>query len=148
MWNRMSLAFLSGLVFGVVPALLIGQGTDEIVIEGVERELLLNSELSRFPGKQVTVFTGEFAPGAKTPMHRHPGTEIFYVLEGNGVMHIAGRESLQLSKGNALLVQPDPGTNSFVHQAINSSDSQKMKTLVVVIHDQGSPPAVPLDHPE
>ena len=148
MLNRVVAAFACGLTLGIVPVLMVGQSTDEIIIEGVDREFLLNSELSQFPGKQVTVFTGEFAPGAKTPLHRHPGTEVFLVLEGNGVMHIAGRESLQLSAGKALIVQPEPGEDSFVHQAINSSDSQRMKTLVVVLHDQGSPSALPLDHPE
>ena len=91
------------------------------------------------------MFTGQFEPGAATPLHKHPGTEILYVLEGNGEMHISGRDTRDLSAGNAVLVEPNPGAEYFIHQAVNGSDVDEMKTLVIVIHDIATPPALPVN---
>lgn len=120
---------------------------DEVRVEtpSVEPQRLLNAPLAQFPGKQVTVFVGQFQPGAETPLHRHPATEILFVLEGEGVMHIQGRDSQELKQGNVVLVEPNAGEDSFIHQAVNLSETQRMRTLVIVIHDEETPPALPLD---
>jgi quercetin dioxygenase-like cupin family protein len=125
--------------------LLFAQGSERIPTPGVTQQFLVATSLSQLPGKQITVFAGEFEPGASTPSHRHPGTELLYVLEGNGVMHISGRESVDLTAGQAVLVQLTSGEDHFIHQAINSSDSTTLKTLVMVIHDTDTPPALSVD---
>ena len=146
--RRAILAAAGGLFATLAFAVPISaQDQARIETPGVEQHLLLNAPLSQFPGKQITVFIGEFQPGAETPSHRHPATEILFVLEGEGVMHIQGRDSRELKQGNALLVQPEAGKASFIHQAVNLSQTEGMKALVIVIHDQGMPPALPLnDH--
>ena len=126
-----------GLAIGVVVT-----AQPQSATPGVTQEFLLrNAPLEQFPGKVVTVFTGNFEPGAETPFHRHPATELLFVIEGNGVMHIQGRESRELKEGGVVMVQPDAGQDSFIHQAVNSSATEKMKTLVVVIHNMGTLPA-------
>jgi quercetin dioxygenase-like cupin family protein len=110
---------------------------------GVTQELLVNAPLAQFPGKRVLAFTGEFQPGARTPFHRHPGTELFFVLDGQGVMTIRGREPKELTSGKMVLVEPDSGEDSFTHEVVNLSDSDGLKTLVIVIHDEGAAPALP-----
>ena len=127
-----------------MPLLIVGQGSEDVPTPGVTQEVLVSSPLSQIPGKQMTAFIGRFAPGAATPLHRHPGTEFLYVLDGNGAMHIADRESLALDEGGAVLVQPLAGEGHFVHQAVNGSESAGMTTLVIVIHDTNTPPALPL----
>ncbi len=145
MLRQVGIAFFCGLIVGLSPFLLLAQGSDQVQTPGITQELLVSSTLSQFPGKQITVFTGRFTPGAATPRHKHPGTELLYVLQGNGVMHIAGQDSADLSPGKAILVQPEPGQDYFIHQAVNGSESDEMKTLVIVIHDVKSPPALPVD---
>ncbi len=44
-----------------------------------------------------------------------------------------------------VLAEPAPGDDSFAHQAINLSKTDRMKTLVIIIHDEGTPPALPLE---
>ena len=110
---------------------------------GIEQKVLIDAPLAQFPGKRVLVFTGEFEPGAKTPLHRHPGTELLYVLEGTGTMVLPGRESENLTPGTMVLVEPQAGESSFTHQAVNLSETNGMRTLVIVIHDEGTPPALP-----
>lgn len=122
----------------------MSDGSSPAGITGVTQEYLLSVPLAQFPGKQITVFIGNFEPGSATPFHRHPGTELLFVLEGQGVMHIAGADSRELRAGTAVLVHPDPGEDSFVHQAVNTDESRPMSNLVVVIHDEGTPPALPV----
>ena len=143
---RAGIAFVCGLTIGVAPFLLNAQGTEDVPTPGVTQELLVSAGLSQFDGKQMTVFIGQFAPNAATPQHKHPGTELLYVLEGHGEMHISGQDSKVLSPGSAVLVQPEPGQDHFIHQAVNGSQSEPMKTLVIVIHDANTPPALPVDH--
>ena len=140
-----SIPFFAGLALGLVPLLLIAQGNRQVATPGITQQLLISQPLAQFAGKQVTVFTGDFEPGAATPRHRHPGTEILYVLEGNGVMHIEGRESEKLAAGRAVLVEPMAGADHFVHQAVNADEAATMKTLVIVIHDSDTPPALPVE---
>jgi len=115
---------------------------------GIEQQVLVDAPLAQFPGKRVLVFTGDFEPGAKTPLHRHPGTELLYVLEGSGTMVLPGRESRELTPGTMVLVEPRAGEDAFTHQAINLSETQGMRTLVIVIHEEGTPPALPVTDAE
>ena len=110
---------------------------------GVRQKPLLQAPLTRIPGKQATIFLGEFEPGASTPLHRHPGTEMLFVLEGRGRMEIAGRDSQPLESGNLVLVEPDPGVAWFSHRVVNEDEEAALHTLVIVIHDEGTPPALP-----
>jgi quercetin dioxygenase-like cupin family protein len=149
MWSKTShtvVGACGGLLGGFLLAVSIrAQTSTPVATPGVAQQVLLNAPLAQFPGKQVTVFTGEFAPGARTPLHRHPATELLFVLEGEGVMNIPGRKSHELTPGRVVLVEPGAGKDSFIHEAVNLSESDRMKTLVIVIHDQGTPPALPLN---
>ena len=142
---QMVMAAAGGVFVGFTFAATIhAQPKPRTDIPGVAQDVLLNAPLAQCPGKVVTVFTGEFEPGAATPFHRHPGTEILFVLEGNGEMHIQGRASQSLTPGRVVMVEPDDGRDAFVHKAANLSTTKKMKTLVMVIHDAGTPPAMPV----
>jgi quercetin dioxygenase-like cupin family protein len=114
-------------------------------IAGVRQDVLLEAPLAQFPGKRITVFTGSFEPGARTPLHRHSGTELMVVLEGTGTMELPGRPSKALAPFTAHLVEPDAGADGFTHRAINGSSSAPLKTLVVVLHDDGAPPSSRLE---
>ena len=144
--NHLALAAAGGVLVGFTLAASIhAEQRPRTDAPGVVRHELLTAPLAQFPGKVVTVFIGEFDPRAETPMHRHPGTELFYVLEGKGVMHVEGRESRNLAAGAVVLVEPERGQDAFVHKAVNVSDTQKMKSLVMVIHNEGTPPALPVE---
>lgn len=120
--------------------------TRNVRTPGIEQNVLIDEPLAQFPGKHVLAFTGTFDPGAKTPLHRHPGTEFLYVLEGSGAMVLPDREgSEELTPGRMVLVEPMAGESSFIHQAVNLSTTEGMKTLVILIHDEGTTPALPVD---
>ena len=50
--------------------------------EPIKRTVLLKSDLEGIEGKEGVLFLAELAPGAVGGKHYHPGTELFYVLEG------------------------------------------------------------------
>ncbi|MCZ6886899.1 MAG: cupin domain-containing protein [Gammaproteobacteria bacterium] len=143
--RHLILAVAGVLTVGIVGApALYAQQERTLETPGVEQTVILNAPLVEFPGKRVLVFIGDFEPGAATPIHRHPGTEFLFVLEGEGVIEQRGRDPLNLRAGVMVLSEPDADDTAFIHQAKNLSDTNRLKTLVLIIHDEGIPPAEPL----
>ena len=139
------LAIAGGLALGIAgTSSLYAQQERTLETPGVEQSVILNAPLAEFPGKRVLVFIGDFEPGAATPIHRHPGTEFLFVIEGEGVIEQRGRDPLDLRAGVVVLSEPGAGDAAFIHQAKNLSDTNRLKTLVLIIHDEGTPPAEPL----
>jgi quercetin dioxygenase-like cupin family protein len=86
-----------GIIVGVV-------GTQVLSAQqsAVKRTLLLKGELMGVTGKEVTMFTAEIPPGARTGKHYHPGDEFIFVLEGSGVLEEQGKPPLTMKPGTAL----------------------------------------------
>ena len=149
-WNalRLWMAFACGLAASAIGSSLLAQQTQQtsgVETPGIEQTYLLNQPLAEFPGKNVVVFIGDFEPGASTPLHQHPGTEFLFVLEGRGMIERPGQEPSILKPGMVVLGEPDPGDEAFTHRASNMSETEGMKTLVLVIHDLGTPAGLPLE---
>ncbi|HET9373787.1 MAG TPA: hypothetical protein VFO40_02370, partial [Chthoniobacterales bacterium] len=47
---------------------------------------LMSKALVGIPGKEVTMITVDYPPGATDPVHRHNASAFVYVLEGSVVM--------------------------------------------------------------
>ena len=112
---------------------------------GITQTIIFNTPLAGFPGKKALMFIGDFEPGASTPKHLHPGTEFLFVLEGEGVIEQPGQSPVELNPGVGVFSEPGPDANGFIHQAKNLSQTNRMKTLVLLIYDKDGPPAVPVD---
>ena len=105
--------------------------------EGVTRTPILKQNLEADPKKEVTMFIGEFKPGARTGKHYHPGQEFIYVLEGQRVLEEVGKPPVELRPGVALYLQSDPDKPTYVHEGINTSKAALMKLLVILITEKG-----------
>lgn len=65
--------------------------------------------------RNQTLAEARLAPGAATMPHRHRQTEeIYYILEGEGVMRV-GSETLRVGPGDAIAIPPGAS-----HQMTNS----------------------------
>ena len=53
MLRQVGSAFFCGLIVGLLPFLLLAQGSDQVQTPGITQELLVSSTLSQFPGKQI-----------------------------------------------------------------------------------------------
>jgi quercetin dioxygenase-like cupin family protein len=78
----------------------------------------------------VTQFVGIIPPG-RAPEHSHTYDEVVYILEGNGVYHIAG-EDFPLEPGTCLHLPP------YVKHCIENTGTKNMKVLGV-FHPSGDP---------
>jgi len=80
-------------------------------------------------------------PGAKTPVHTHPGSETFYVLTGelsqktpHGTSHVAAGRSM-------------PGHGPGMPMEVSSSGSSELHALVMFVVDAGKPFSSPATMP-
>ena len=53
---------------------------------------LMSQDLSGVPGREVSMITVEYPPGASTPAHTHHAQALVYVLEGSIVMQAKGKD--------------------------------------------------------
>jgi quercetin dioxygenase-like cupin family protein len=100
---------------------------------------LITRDLIGMPGKEVTLETVEYAPGGKSPPHRHHAQVFVYVLEGSVRMQVQGSPVVTLSPGGTFYESPDD-----VHVVSeNASATKPAKFLVVMVKDKadGAPTA-------
>jgi quercetin dioxygenase-like cupin family protein len=77
---------------------------------GLELAVTLSPEIS---GSALTVIETVNAPGFGPPMHRHPETEVFRVLEGRYLFEVNGRR-LEATAGDTVSV-PGGDAHAFVN---------------------------------
>jgi quercetin dioxygenase-like cupin family protein len=111
------------------------------VAEGVLVTILARHPLTEAKGKEAVIATIDYAPGAASPPHRHPGSAISYVLEGTIENQFGSEMPLTYERGLVWSELP-----LVVHHfARNASATRSARTLVFLITDVGNsillPPA-------
>jgi quercetin dioxygenase-like cupin family protein len=104
--------------------------------------------------KRATLQTGEFPPGYETVMiiaqmepgkcsgwHTHPGLESSYFLEGEVLIHFAGKPDLVVKAGQPVLIEP-----RLPHNDCNVN-GKPFKALAHYIVEKGKPLASPVPAP-
>lgn len=101
---------------------------------------LMSKDLTELPGKEVSMITVEYHPGATDPIHRHDAHAFVYVLEGSIVMQVKGGKEVTLTPGQTFYEGPDD-----VHLVgRNASSTRPAKFLVFFIKNKGAPILVPV----
>src|SRR6185295_853935 len=91
-------------------------------------------------GKEGTVITVDYAPGAASDQHFHPGSVFAYVLEGAVVSQLGGEQSVTYSKGQSWYESPrKPHVVSK-----NASTTEPAKLLVFLLSQESEPLVVPM----
>jgi quercetin dioxygenase-like cupin family protein len=108
----------------------------------IARTELMNIELADMPGKIAHMYTMELAPGLMTPRHSHPGHYLVYVLQGTGIVEQDDKPTLHLSPGMSYYIHSPSATPDAWHSVWNTSKTEALKTLVVLINDSGQPGTV------
>ena len=104
--------------------------------------------------KRATLQTGEFPPGYETVMvvaemepgkcsgwHTHPGLESSYFLEGEALIHFAGKPDRIVKAGEPVQFAPE-----LPHNDCNVSD-KPFKALALYVIEKGKPLASPVPAP-
>ena len=102
---------------------------------------LLTQALADVPGKEVTMITVDYAPGAVDPVHRHDGSAFIYVLEGTIEMQMEGGEKVTLHPGQTFYEEP-----KRVHAVgRNTSTTAPAKFVVFLVGNKGAPILTPVE---
>lgn len=108
--------------------------------KGLAVHLVLRHELPDVPGKQVSVVTVDFAPGAGFQPHRHPGSVFVYVLEGAVISQVEPNKPATYKVGEAWYEPP-----MHIHRvARNPSKTRPAKIVAFLIADKGQPLTLPV----
>jgi len=100
---------------------------------------LLSKDLAGIAGKEATMVTVEYGPGASSAEHRHNAHTFVYVLEGSVVMGVKGGKEVTLGPGQTFYESPED-----IHTVSkNASSTKPAKFLVFFVKDKAAPPTVP-----
>ena len=100
---------------------------------------LMTKDLTGIAGKEGSMVTVEYPPGASSLEHRHNAHTFVYVLEGSVVMQVKGGKEVTLGPGQTFYESPED-----IHTVSkNASNTKPAKFLVFFVKDKGAPPTVP-----
>jgi quercetin dioxygenase-like cupin family protein len=101
---------------------------------------LMSKDLAAAAGKEITMITVEYLPGAVDPIHTHNAQALLYVLEGEIVMQVKGGPLVTLKPGDTYYEGPDD-----VHVVgRNASKTKPAKFVVFFVKDKGAPILTPV----
>ena len=112
----------AALIMGQAPAL-----AEDVV------SVLMKQSLADMAGKVATVLTVDYAPGAASDPHVHPGSVFAYVLEGTVVSQLDGGEPITYTKGQSWYESPKKP--HIVSK--NASKTEPAKLLVLLLSQEG-----------
>ena len=107
--------------------------------EGTVRPLS-TKDLEAVAGKELTMLTVDYPPGASSPAHTHHAQAMVYVLEGSIVMQAKGKAPVTLTAGQTWY----EGLDDVHLVSRNASNSAPAKYLVFLVKDKGAPILTPL----
>ena len=100
---------------------------------------LMTKDLADMAGKEATMVTVEYAPGASSAEHRHNAHTFVYVLEGSVTMQVKGGKEVTLGPGQTFYESPDD-----IHTVSkNASKTAPAKFLVFFVKDKGASATAP-----
>ncbi|UPG87483.1 cupin domain-containing protein [Luteibacter aegosomatis] len=102
---------------------------------------LVTKALADYPGKDITLITVDYPPGAVDPVHRHDAHAVVYVLEGSIVMGVKGQPERTLNPGDTFY----EGPNDIHTVGHNASKTKPAKFLVFMLKDAKKPILTPVN---
>ena len=102
--------------------------------------VLMKQRLPDMAGKEATVLTVDYAPGAASESHVHPGSVFAYVLEGTVVTRLEGEPPNTYTKGQSWYESPKrPHVISK-----NGSETEPARLLVFLLSQEGEAIKTPM----
>ena len=89
---------------------------------------ILKADLQGMEGMVANVIMLDVDPGWQTPNHIHPGQLILYVLEGEAVLDVEGRDTMTVKAGEAIYETPNV---PMVGRNISTTDRAKLLVFQV-----------------
>ncbi len=105
---------------------------------GVKRTVLQRFDVGGPEEKECVFGSADVAPGASIGKHVHPGTEVGYVVEGEGDLTVEGEGTRHVRAGDSYRI----GTR-IPHDARNTGGAP-MKVIATWVVEKGKPFAEPV----
>jgi quercetin dioxygenase-like cupin family protein len=102
--------------------------------------VLMKQSLADMAGKAATVLTVDYAPGAASDSHVHPGSVFAYVLEGTVVTQLEDGKLMTYTKGQSWYEPPKKP--HLVSK--NGSRTEPAKLLVFLLSEEGESIKAPM----
>jgi quercetin dioxygenase-like cupin family protein len=120
------------LIKSIASALMVAGTTFIVSVQAqqdspLKRTDLVQNDIST-PGLQAVQARVDFAPGAVSIKHSHPGEEVAYVLKGSIEYQLEGREPVTLKTGEALFI---PAGVAHVAKNVGDGEASELATYVV-----------------
>jgi quercetin dioxygenase-like cupin family protein len=96
---------------------------------------VLAEPLANVPGKNLTAVTVTFAPGEKSPRHRHAGSVFVYVLSGAVRSENSATGPVRIYQAGESFFEP-PGSVHLISE--NASATEPAVLLTVFVADAGA----------
>lgn len=106
---------------------------------GVGERALLEADLAHVPGAHLSAITVTYAPGAKSPPHRHAGAAFVYVLAGRVRSQVEGQPARTYRAGESWF-EPAGALHAVCE---NPSARTPAEFLVVFVEARAPSPAAP-----
>lgn len=104
---------------------------------GFSRVVLQDQPVSA-AGRHGVTARAEFAPGASAGLHRHPGEEFGYIVEGDIALSVDGRPTVTLKPGDVFFIP-----SGVAHDGRNIGVT-KAALVSVFFVEEGRPLATPV----
>jgi len=97
-------------------------------------------DVPRTRAQQVIVQSRDFAPGAESGWHIHPGIEVAYIASGTLELRVKGKVTV-LEAGDSFTMP-----RGVAHNGINLSD-KGVRAVITLVVDKGVAPRQPVPAP-
>ena len=104
--------------------------------------VLQDQMLKNVPGKKAMMIEVDYKPGQSSIAHKHEGTAMAYVLEGEVISQVKGEEAVTYKKGQ-FWYEP-AGSEHLLSK--NASQSKPAKLLVFMVLSPDEKVLIPLEH--
>ncbi|BBP77431.1 cupin domain-containing protein [Pseudomonas gingeri NCPPB 3146 = LMG 5327] len=111
-------------------------GSSQEKITVLQEHPLLNA-----PGKKAMMLTVDYLPGQSSIAHKHQGTAMAYVLEGEITSQVKGEQAITYKAGQSWY-EP-AGSEHLVSK--NASDKKPARLLVFMFMDEKDAVLIPLN---
>jgi quercetin dioxygenase-like cupin family protein len=132
------LTMSAGLAIGLLAGTKLTAQTRSAEPAPIKRTELVRGDLTDVEGKEAVMYLFEIAPGGVGAKHFHPGTELFYVVEGSILVEPDGGSPMTVRAGEAAY-----NPYKKAHTARNASTTEQTKGVACLVTDKGQPLAVP-----
>ncbi|MEI9812605.1 MAG: cupin domain-containing protein [Acidobacteriota bacterium] len=102
---------------------------------GAGPQRLFSTPLPNAPGKSLTAIVVNYAPGGKSPRHRHSGSVFAYVLSGSIRSESSATGPAKVYKTGEAFFEP-PDSHHLVNE--NASSTEPARMLAIFIADTGA----------